>query len=400
MNAQKTVLILGASRYYLRSIEATRRAGYRVLAVDRNPQSEGFAAADFSAPCDIVDKAGVLALAKQYNIAGIVPVNDYGVPTAAYVSGMLGLPGISEETAFLASDKDAMRRRWIEKGIPCPQVECAETAEAITAAAHRIGFPCILKPAHGIGGASRGVVVVQRAEELPAAIVFAQQFYADKATLIETFVQAEVEHSAEVLVCNGVPHVIAISDKIKTPLPYRVDKNVIYPTRITGDRLDQLKKVIADSVLALGITSGAAHVELATTPTGFILFELGARCGGGGTPEPIVPYVTGVQEFVELVRICCGDEPVNISPVQQRGCNYHFITLAPGTVKRVTGMDEILNHPDVLDAELFAKPGTTVVPVTVGTERSGFIIVGGETAEAALKTGYALEQKLTVTYET
>ena len=70
-----------------------------------------------------------------------------------------------------------------------------------------------------------------------------------------------------------------------------------------------LKQTIIDSVIALGIMNGAAHVELASTKSGFILFELGARCGGGGTPEPIVHYATGVNQFVELVRILAGDEP-------------------------------------------------------------------------------------------
>lgn len=398
MSKQKTVLILGASRYYLRCIEAARRDGYKVLAVDRNPSSEGFSAADFSAPCDIVDKEGILALARKFSVDGIVPVNDYGVPTAAYVAGKLGLPGISEEAAFLSTDKAAMRNRWIGKGLPCPRLEIACTKEEITDAVGRIGLPCILKPAHGIGGASRGVVVVRDKAELQNAIIFSQKFYENKEILIESFAEVEAEHSAEVLIWKNTPYVIAISDKIKSPLPYRVDKNVIYPTRIEGARLGQLKKIIIDAVAALDITTGAAHVELGTLSDGFVLFELGARCGGGGTPEPIVPYVTGVQEFVELVRICCGDEPRQLTPMYERGCNYHFIVLEPGRVKTITGLDGILQHPKVLDAEVFAVPGTDVVPVTVGTERSGFIIVGGETADEALSTGYALEEQLVVTY--
>jgi biotin carboxylase len=91
-----------------------------------------------------------------------------------------------------------------------------------------------------------------------------------------------------------------------------------------------LEDHIKEAVRAIGIDFGAAHVELATTKDGFVLFELGARCGGGGTPEPIVPFVTGVDEFVETVRILSGDAPVNLKPKRNNGCSYHFITPKAG----------------------------------------------------------------------
>lgn len=394
----KTVMILGASRYYLRNIEAARAAGYKVIAVDRNPDSPGFQGADEFAVCDIVDKTGILQLARQFNIDGIVPVNDYGVPTAAFVSAALGLAGISESTAFLSSDKAAMRAKWIADGVPCPIVRQGTSFAELKDAIREVGFPCILKPAHGIGGASRGVVVVYSTEEVDSAIKFSQSFYTDKTTLVESFVIAEQEHSAEVLIYNGNVHVIAISDKVKTPLPFRVDQNVLYPTCITGKRLDELIVTIKKAVLSLGITQGAAHVELATTANGFVLFELGARCGGGGTPEPIVPYVTGVSEFTDLVRICCGDRPVIQANSTMRGCNYHFIILKPGTVAEVNGWDSIVNDPDVLDAELFVKPGSVIEEVRTGLQRSGFIIVGGKDRDSAYRKGVQLESNLKITY--
>ncbi len=304
MARAKTVMILGASRYYLRSIEATRRCGYRVVAVDRNPAAAGLAAADCGEACDIMDAPGVLRLARSHRIDGIVPVNDYGVPTAALVAEALGLPGISPAAAELATSKEAMRRRWLEAGVPGPRFLVRDYAAAAREAIRRIGLPCILKPAHGIGGASRGVIVVRAAEEIDAALAFTHRFYEDKTTLVEQFIAAPLEHGAEVLIWQGTPHVIAIADKIKSPLPYRVDRNVLYPTSIQGEQLAALRRVIAQAVLALDIRTGAAHVELASVNGGFMLFELGARCGGGGTPEPIVPYVTGIEELSRRSASC------------------------------------------------------------------------------------------------
>lgn len=395
----KSIIILGASRYYLRSIEAARKAGYYVIALDRNPDSEGFAAANKSYPCDIADKEGVLKIAQQHNIAGIIPINDVGVPVASYVATKMGLPGISEQTMIWSTNKEEMRKRWIEVGIPCPKVCLATEKEEFYNGTAYTGYPCILKPAYGMGGASRGVIVVHSEEELPDAIEFAQSFYEDKTTLIESYIIAEYEHSAEVLIYNGEPHVIAISDKVKTPLPYRVDKNVLYPTVVAGKRLEALEQMIIDSVKALGINSGAAHVELATTKEGFCLFELGARCGGGGTPEPIVTFATGVQEFVETVRILASDKPERLKPIHSKGCNYHFITPKPGVIKSVVGTEKINALEGVLDFELYKEVGDTIESVTVGTQRSGFIITGAETREEAYKLGVLAEETIQIEYQ-
>lgn len=395
---KKTIMILGASRYYSRCIEGARAAGYKILVVDRNAESDGFRYADMSAVCDIADCDNILLLAIDNKIDGIVPINDVGVPTAAFVSERMGLRGISREVAVLATNKEAMRRRWVEVGVPCPKFVVVEQPSEFMSAIDKVGLPCILKPAHGIGGASRGVIVVEREEDIHEAIGFSQQFYADKATLVEEFVEADLEHSAEVIVHKGCAHVVAVSDKIKTPLPYRVDKAVLYPSSLQGERLRALEQVIIDSVLALGIRDGVAHVELATTPHGFVLFELGARCGGGGTANPIVKHCFGVDLFTEFVRILAGDEPESLSPIRALGCCYYFITPPPGEVAAVSGLQNVRRCEDVLDAELFIQASSQIAPVTVGTERSGFIIAIGGNSNIAFSNAVYAESLLKITY--
>lgn len=396
---KKSILVLGASRYYAKSIDAAKKAGYFVIAVDRNPESEGFRYANEGIACDIIDCKAITKLAEEYGIDGIIPVNDYGVPTAAFVANKLGLPGISIEASVLATNKEEMRKAWVQNGIPCPRFALAKTREEFYDAIKLVGLPCIFKPAHGIGGGSRGVIVVREKNEIDQAIAFSQQYYADKNTLVESFIQAEIEHSAEVIIFNGQPHVIAISDKIKTPLPYRVDKNVIYPTVVNGQKLKKLTIQIEDAVKALQITIGAAHVELATTKDGFVLFELGARCGGGGTPEPIVPYVTGIDEFVETVRVLVGDKPYNLKPTRNYGCNYHFLTPKPGVLRSISGVDSVRKMEGILDVEVFVKPGETVLPVTVGTQRAGFIIAAAATRDQAYELGKLAEAKIHFEYK-
>lgn len=400
MVKNKVVIILGASRYYSKCIELIRNEGYYVIALDKNPISVGFQFANEGIVCDISDKEAVLSIATKANASAIVPLNDIGVPVASFVSNRLGLIGIDENVAELVTNKEKMRSEWIRRGIPCPKVFIAVTYDDFVEGINYVGLPCIFKPAHGFGGASRGVIVVHDISELDDAIRFTQSFYDDKTTLVETFIDSIHEHSAEVLIVDGEPHVIAISDKVKTDLPYRVDKNVLYPSNINPSRLDQLKETIKQSVIALGINCGAAHVELATTKDGFILFELGARCGGGGTAEPIVSYVTGIPIFLELVRSLCGDQVGNLKAKFNRGCNYHFLLPKPGIIASISGTEILKNLDYVLDFEFFKVPGEEIKQVTVGVERSGFIITKGIDQLSAYAAGIQAENLLKIEYLT
>jgi len=85
-------MLLGASLPYLPNIKAAKASGYRVVLVDGNPNAIGFEYADESLAIDITSKEDILRVAREMQIDGIVPMNDFGVPTASYVSEVLGIP--------------------------------------------------------------------------------------------------------------------------------------------------------------------------------------------------------------------------------------------------------------------------------------------------------------------
>jgi biotin carboxylase len=381
---KRRVMVLGASRYYVRSILAARELGCEVLAIDRNPEAEGFRFADFSEPVDITDIEGSVRVAGKYGVNAVVAVNDFGVRTAAAVARALGLVGISPEVAEYATSKAWMRRKWEEEGVPSARFRVVETPEEARAAVRELDvWPLVLKPADSRGGASRGVSKIDNEIDLPRALDFAQSFYEDKAVVIEEFIDG-IEHSVETITYGGETHVLAVSDKVKTPPPFRVDKSVIYPTVLTGDRLERVHEVAKASVRALGIEVGAAHVEMCTTEDGPRLFELGARCGGGGTPDPIVPFLTGVEMFKEVVRIALGEKPERLAPLYTKGCIYRFLTPTPGVVGRVSGLEEVRAWENILDCEILVGAGDEVRKVESGGDRAGFIIAGGDTRQEAV----------------
>lgn len=393
----KKIIILGASVYYLKTIEKARALGYYTIVLDMKENSPGFEIADDFYVIDISDYEAVWICAKKHNIDGIVPLNDYGVYTAAFVSDKLGLSYLDVQTAKKCIDKYKMRLAWdcLDKCNPLyakvsSYDECAEHAISI-------GFPVILKPVVSMGG-SRGVIVVNSLEDLRNAYEYSIGFYENKDILVEELLEGK-EHSVEVIVINEVVNIIAMSDKIKTKLPYRVDKNVIYPTVLKDKQMDNVEKVITSAVNALGIRNGYLHLECCSLPDGKIkLFEIGARPGGGGTPDPIVPFVSGIDAIAAYIRLCVGDECQIDSFKMKKACNYHFITPAPGHIKKISGWKNISNEEDVLDFGLLVQEGSIISKVKIGSDRAGFIIVGGSDRNTVLERGNLLEKQISFEY--
>ena len=395
----KKVMILGASRYYIRSILAAKNMGCWVLAVDRDSAAEGRKYADVFEATDITDSDRCVEIARKYRVDAVLPLNDFGVPTAAAVAQSLNLIGLPINVAEKATNKAKMRHAFDQYGIPSVRFRVVQNlAEAYQAIGQLGSWPLILKPTDSRGGGSRGVTRIDSLSELPGAMEFAQSFYPDKSVVIEEFVEG-IEHSVETVTYGGNTHILAISDKVKTLPPYRVDKSVVYPTISSEAELMAINETSRAAVRAIGIDVGAAHVELCTTKDGPKLFEVGARCGGGGTPDPIVPFVTGIEMTKEAIRVALGEEPKNLKPLYNRGCVYRFLTPRPGRIKAVVGLDEIRSWKGILDSDVLVKDGDWIRPVRTGGDRAGFIIAGGETREEAITLADKAEQAIQFEYE-
>ena len=90
----KTLLVIGAGPAQLRGIQTARQMGLRVVAVDANSAAPGLSVADVPVVMDVKDAPGVLALAQQQRIDGVVCFSiEPAVRTVAWVAQALGLPG-------------------------------------------------------------------------------------------------------------------------------------------------------------------------------------------------------------------------------------------------------------------------------------------------------------------
>jgi len=370
--SSKTILIPSASGYSIKSIKTARNCGIRTIVMDKNPSAPGFSFADDYIIADISDKQQVLEAAIKFNVDAILPLNDHCLSSTSYVAKKLNFKWQLTEYAANISVNKYLQRVMLPKEFS-PKWCLVESFDECISVCKKIGFPVVFKPSYSMGG-SRGVIVVENINQVYNAWNYSTSFYPGKPILVEERIDG-FEHSAELVVSDGKISIIAISDKVKTPYPYRVDKEVLYPSSISEDIKQKLEDALKNAVKIFNLSNGFFHVEACSLKNGEIkIFELSSRPGGGGTPDPIVTCVTGLNYLELIIRIVLGEKITIPSITVQKHCCYHFFVPPTGKLKKIEGIDIAKNFPEVVELDVFSKIGDIIRPIKIGLDRAGFAI--------------------------
>ncbi|MBX7203537.1 MAG: ATP-grasp domain-containing protein [Bacteroidia bacterium] len=395
MSTKKNLLMLGGGALNIQAVKEARENGFYVIVADGNPHAPAFEYADVAIHADISSADAIAEKISPYTIDGIVSMAEVGVLPGAILNERLHLNGIRPETALLATSKAGMRTSWSNSAYSV-DFRVIKTFEEALVAMNELGeFPLIVKPDRTYGG-SRGVSKINASDELQAAFEFAKANGLNEYILIEQCAQGE-EFSCEVIVDKAQAYLLCVGQKIKSPLPYRVDCSVQYPARLDEHQLDEVRKMTTMATQKLGITDGVAHIEFAMTADGPRLFELGARCGGGHTPL-IARHVSNVNEFICYARIACGEEPLLQFHNKSKGADYRFIIFHPGQITHIEVEEWVSKHPGVYDLVITAKAGDEVKALRTTSERSGALVTFGETFEEAIELADRVCRSIHVSY--
>lgn len=393
----KKILVLGAGFYYFRALKMLLDADFTVYAVDRDPDAYGAPFVHGFAPIDIKDKATVLAWATQQKIDGILPVNDFGTRTAAFVSERLGLVGITPQAAHAANDKGVMRDVWKTQHLPQPEHQVVHHLVELQDVISTFGYPCVLKPTD-CGGSGRGISIIRDESEIDWAYRFAAPFAQNQRFIVETFVEG-LELTIESFSQQGHVTILTTSDKVKPDLRTRVATSLNYPAAISTALQTKLETIVSQAVLALGITEGMAHTEVIITPNEEIfLLETGARGGGGHIFHTIIEAVTDFNAPVAAALRSMG-ETIDTGSLHNRGAVYRFFNPPPGILRDIHGLGQARTLPGVLDLAVIKKPGDTVGVLENSLQRAGFVVTSGKDRQEAIDRADAVESVLSFEVE-
>lgn len=382
----KTVMILGGSASEVPVIEASIKQGHRTVVVDRSDDVPGFHVPGgvIVERCSIADKEKILELAKKYSIDGILASVDAGVRSTAYVAKQLGLPGISEEAAFMGTDKVAMRKRLKERGVPVPEFYEVKNKEEYYKAVLQFTDKCIVKAADSSG--SRGIYELKdltNQQEIDYAYDYCVQFSGSGELLVEEMMEGQ-EICAETLSSDGICYPIQVTDQQHKIPPYFTDSGYNQPSMLPKDTVDRIKQIAIDANMAIENYQGSSCTEMIVTKDGPKIVELGVRLAGDFMTTKMVPLSNGVDMPGDVVKIALG-EPIDVTPtLNKASCVRYFMKERVGIIKAITGIEEARKVPGVVEIGTLKNIGDEATPLRKSSDRLGYVIAQMDTPEEAI----------------
>lgn len=377
----KKVLIIGASILQLPAIKKAKELGYYVGVADFNPKAIGISYADEYFNVSTIDVNGIVEVAKNFCPDGIMTLaTDMPMRAVAAACKELGIPGISAETALKSTDKGEMIKAFEEYGVEHPWYYIISDSNDLNLALEQISYPCIMKPTDNAG--SRGVVLCHNEKELISNYDYTHNESRSGAVIIEEYLNGP-EFSVEVMVINGVPNVLQITDKITTGAPHFVEMGHTQPSNQPLDIQLKIKDLACRAVKAIGINVGPAHVEIILTEQGAKMVELGARMGGDCITTHLVPLSTGIDMVAATLKLACGEE-ADISPKFNKGSAIRYFDTSVGILKNIEGVDEAKSVTGVKEISFVHDIGEKIGEIGSSVDRIGFVIAQGENSHFAI----------------
>jgi biotin carboxylase len=340
-------------------LAAARARELHVIALDRDPSAPGFRYADRRAIVSTEDESGIERLASAERVDGLIaPGIDWPVAISARIAERLALPHpISPETAALSTSKLRQRERFAQAEVPQPAYEICSGAEEATAAAERIGFPCVIKAPDRQG--QRGLTLVRAAEEVAEAVRVALDASRSATLLVEEHV-AGIEVTVNAFSAGGHFYPLTVTDRLTAPLPaFGVALTHAWPSELEPAQIGAVVEAAAAAAAAVGIENGPSYTQVLVGPDGPRVGELAARVGGA------------------CVR---------------------FLVPPPGELRGVTGIEEAFAQPGIRGIRIYRRPGYRFEDFRRGPDRAGAILAVGESREEALER--ASRAEATIRFET
>ncbi|WP_156725708.1 ATP-grasp domain-containing protein [Streptomyces apocyni] len=340
------------------------------------------------------------ALAGKHRLVGMFCPDEGTLLSAAHVTEMLGLPGMSVDTVLGCRDKKLSRARLTQAGVRQPQFATVRSAEEALEEAERLEYPVVLKPR--TLGSSLGVVKVSGPQEMADAFTITTSavypgVHVPDDYIIEQYLDGP-EISIDGAVFDGEYTPLFVGRKQLGGEPYFVETGHYVsagdPLLTDTEILDMLQQAHA----ALGITHGTTHTEVKLTSRGPVIVEVNGRLGGD-----LIPYLgklaTGIDPGLIAVDVITGRRPV-IEQAHAKTLGIRF--LSPAEDLRVESIT--FGEPGALEgivqlaaavppgAELRMPPGDFVA-------RYAFVVAEGADEDECAKRLDAAESLVHLDYE-
>ncbi|MEU3299755.1 ATP-grasp domain-containing protein [Streptomyces sp. NPDC006678] len=322
-------------------------------------------------------------LAERYDLAGVFTWTEWYLVPVARLARQLGLPTTAPEVMQACRNKATARALFARHGVPSAASVTVRTRDDAYAAAERIGYPVVLKPA--AHAASIGVIRADTPHQLAAAYEVADRAAGSgvesMSVLVEEYLDGP-EVSIECVTYRGKTTVVAVTRKTVSAPPFF--EELAHSVDAADPLLDTVAPAARAAIHALGITDGVSHVEMRLVGGRPRLVEVNGRIAGD-----MIGHLVRLATGIDLPRAAADiarDRAPDLTPTRSSAAAIHLIY--PETSGTLTSLRFDGPRPPWLELVHFQhRPGDRLLlPADGGdmfTARIGYLITTGPTAETA-----------------
>lgn len=356
---------------------------YDIDIVRMNLSSENQKAFDYFEMCDSKNRKEIKKKLKKIKdeIISVYIVYEKYMEFYIDVLKILGIKNYSSPDSLRASiDKFKMRKAFYKYDPSItPKFIQVKSKKDIDLVVKKIGFPCIIKPAHLLK--SKLVSISNNKEELKCnientfkliektydrlrvkskPIILAEEMMDGKAYSVDVYVDSNKK-------MYFTPFISQITAK-----DLGIDDFYIYirmnPSSLTQKEIKAASDVSAKSIVALNIKNTVVHIELMKTKKGWKIIELGPRIGG--YRMEMLKYAYGINHFENCVLTRLNKNPIINNKIIKYTTVLEFFPEKEGYIKSIKGIRKVKKLNSFYSMKVNSKVGDLA-----GFSKNGFLDV-------------------------
>lgn len=365
----KKLLILGGIRFMLEVAERAKELGVLVYVTDYVKDSPCKAIADKAFMVDATDVDAVAALCKKEKIDGIITgYVDMLLPYYAQICEKTGLPCYATKDQFeMITDKSATKTLCKQYSVPIPT---EFTEEQI--ANKDIDYPVVVKPADSSG--SRGVAICHDETELQEAIRIALGFSKKKKVIVEKYMTEGVV-LMHYYIQDGEPVFIGMGDSYSSPVAEGrnpMNSLTVFPSKYTKRHLEEVDPQVKALIRGMGLKNGLFEIEAFLHNGLAHVGDIGYRLTGSRL-QYLFREIFGLYSVDLMIHFALTGHMADFD-IRSKVDPYMYgkhafrvtITLEPGIVKQITGLEQLRNMPEVIGINMNAAEGDVFTEDDIG----------------------------------
>jgi biotin carboxylase len=289
--------------------------------------------------------------------------------------------------ARIATDKLAMKERFLAAGVPVPWFSPVATVQTLQRMAIERGPNLVIKPVDSRG--SRGVQRIAQVCDLERAFKLARQHSPTQRVMVEEYLDGP-QVSTESVVIGGRCFTPGFSDRnyeyLDRYAPFFIENGGDLPSHLPIEIQAKVKDVVAEAALALGVTDGTVKGDIVVHNGEPYVIELAARLSGGFFCTREIPLNTGVDFIGAAIRVALGEpvSPAELEPQKQIAVVQRYAFPDPGRVVRISGAEAAHSVAGIEEVVITAKTGDVIPPAGDKRPSAAMVLATGATRDAAL----------------